>query len=54
MFAQELEHKVGTLLADLAQHPADRLADEELALTEHRRGETREQREVARLVAQRP
>lgn len=32
----------------------DRLADEELALIEHRRGQAREQREVDRRVAQLP
>ena len=52
MLAQELEDELRAFLAHLAQHPADRLADEELTLVQHPCRQTREQLEIARLVAQ--
>src|SRR5439155_19305615 len=52
VLAQELEDELRAFLAQLAQHPADRLADEELTLVQHARRQMREQLEIARLVAQ--
>jgi hypothetical protein len=43
----EAGHQGRAALGDLAEDPADRLADEELPLAEHRRREAREAREVA-------
>ena len=50
---QPIRHLIRPALADLAQHPADRLADEELLLVEHRVGVAQEPIE-RRPVAQRP
>src|SRR5207244_6132949 len=44
---QEVADEGGSLLRDLAQEPADRLADPEFALAEHRRDDLGEQGEVA-------
>ncbi len=46
MRADELVHDLRSLLARLAKHPADRLADKELLLVEHPRGKTREQHPI--------
>src|SRR5207244_7696118 len=47
MLAEEIAHELRTLLRHLAQDPADRLADPEVALLEQRRRDLREEREVA-------
>src|SRR5580658_5687614 len=53
VLAKEIAHEGGALLGDLSQHPANRLADEELLLVEHRRRDLREEREVATAAPQR-
>src|SRR5215813_7228446 len=47
-------HQIRPALSDLAQHPADRLADEELLLVQHRVGVAAEPLEVATARSQRP
>ena len=51
--ADEVADQLGPLPRGVAQHPADRLANEELFFAEHRHGQLGEQREVAAARAQR-
>jgi hypothetical protein len=49
----EVAHQRRALLRHLAQHPPDRLLDEEPLLLEHRRGDLGEEREVAPAASER-